>query len=168
MISDRPYTFTRVTPQDLPMIRAWLEEPHVRRWWGDPAEQIALIAGDLDEPTMGCYLAAFEGRPFAYVQCWLTHPYSVYLDQPPGTRGIDPFIGVPELVGKGHGASFVGAFARGLLADGASRVIIDPDPRNEQAIRAYARAGFGPLGERDTSEGRVLLMAMNSPSGAEA
>ena len=61
----RPYTFTRVTPQDLPMIRAWLEEPHVRRW-GDPAEQIALIAGDLDEPTMGCYLAAFEGRPFAY------------------------------------------------------------------------------------------------------
>ncbi len=100
MISDRPYTFTRVTPQDLPMIRAWLEEPHVRRWWGNPAEQIALIAGDLDEPTMGCYLAAFEGRPFAYVQCWLTHPYSVYLDQPPGTRGIDPFIGVPELVAR--------------------------------------------------------------------
>jgi aminoglycoside 6'-N-acetyltransferase len=162
----RHYTFTRVTPQDLPMIRAWLEEPHVRQWWGDPAEQIALIAGDLDEPTMGCYLAAFESRPFAYVQWWLTHPYSVYLDQPPGTRGIDPFIGVPEMLGKGHGAAFIGAFAHELLTNGARRVIIDPDPRNEQAIRAYAKAGFRPLGERETSEGRVLLMAIDTPSRA--
>ena len=165
MISDQPYTFTRVTPQDLPMIRAWLEQAHVRRWWGDPAEQIALIAGDIDEPTMGCYLAAFEGRPFAYAQWWLTHPYSVYLDQPPGTRGMDPFIGLPEMVGKGLGPAFIGAFARGLLADSASRVIIDPDPSNQQAIRAYTKAGFRPLDERETSEGRVLLMAIDTRSG---
>jgi aminoglycoside 6'-N-acetyltransferase len=159
----RHYTFTRVTPQDLPMIRAWLEEPHVRRWWGDPAEQIALISGDLDKPTMGCHIVAREGRPFAYVQWWLTHPYSVYLDQPPGTRGIDQFIGPPEMIGQGHGAAFIGVFARNLLAEGASRVITDPDPQNVQAIRAYTRAGFHPLGERETSDGSVLLMAFDNP-----
>ena len=76
-----------------------------------------------------------------------------------GTRGIDQFIGEPDLVGRGHGPRFIRAFVDGLFRRGAPRVVTDPDPTNVRAIRAYMKAGFRPLGERDTIFGRVMLMA---------
>lgn len=46
------YTFRTMSTADLPMIRRWLGEAHVRDWWGDPDEQFALMSGDLIEPAM--------------------------------------------------------------------------------------------------------------------
>ena len=58
------YAFRPMTADDLPMIRRWLAEPHVREWWGDPAEQYALVSGDLDEPAMDQYIVSADGRDF--------------------------------------------------------------------------------------------------------
>jgi aminoglycoside 6'-N-acetyltransferase len=84
------------------------------------------------------------------------HPYR---DQPPGTRGIDQFIGEPELIGRGIGSRFVRAFARELLGRGTPRVVTDPHPANTVAIRAYMKAGFHTIGPRETLWGPVRLMA---------
>ncbi|TIM18779.1 MAG: GNAT family N-acetyltransferase, partial [Mesorhizobium sp.] len=35
------YDFRPVTEADLPMIAAWLAEPHVAEWWDDPETEIA-------------------------------------------------------------------------------------------------------------------------------
>ncbi|HEU0151034.1 MAG TPA: GNAT family N-acetyltransferase, partial [Bradyrhizobium sp.] len=43
MASD--YTFRPMIAADLPLIRRWLGEAHVRQWWGDPDEQLALVSG---------------------------------------------------------------------------------------------------------------------------
>lgn len=45
-----------------------------------------------------------------------------------------------------------------LLAEGATRIMIDPDLGNGRAARAYARAGFRPVEVRDTDDGPALLM----------
>jgi aminoglycoside 6'-N-acetyltransferase len=52
------YAFRPMTTKDLPRIRQWLAEPHVREWWGDPDEQYALVSGDLAEPAMDRYVVA--------------------------------------------------------------------------------------------------------------
>ena len=46
------YVFRPMTAADLPLIRRWLAAPHVVQWWDDPAEQFALVSGDLDHPDM--------------------------------------------------------------------------------------------------------------------
>jgi aminoglycoside 6'-N-acetyltransferase len=164
------YEFRPLAATDLAMVRRWLETPHVRAWWGDPDEQFALVSGDLDVPAMEQFIVAVEDRPFGYVQtCDLvTWPDPAFADQPPGTRAIDQFIGEPDMLGRGHGAGFVRAFADRLLAAGAPRVITDPDPANGRAVRAYEKAGFRRVRLVDTLDGSALLMLRDNPEQAIA
>ena len=74
-------------------------------------------------------------------------------DHPDGTRGIDQFIGEPDMVDRGHGSAFIKTFIDGLIAGGAPRIITDPDPANARAIRAYEKAGFQRDREVDTPDG---------------
>ena len=81
---------------------------------------------------------------------------------PPGSRGIDQSIGVPELLGRGHGSAFIRQFIEGKLASGAPRIVTDPDPGNARAIRAYEKAGFSKTKLVDTPDGVALLMVRNA------
>jgi aminoglycoside 6'-N-acetyltransferase len=154
------YEFARATPDDIPLLARWLERDHVRRWWGDPDEELAEIARIFGDPSMEALIVSHDGRPFAHQQswdpsCWTDYPLQ---DQPPGTRGIDQFIGDVDMLGQGHGARFIRAFALRLFAEGAPRVVIDPDPENHAAIRAYEKAGFRALEVRETGDGPALIM----------
>ena len=66
------------------------------------------------------------------------------------------------MLGRGHGSAFIRAFADSLLANGTPRVVIDPDPENTRAIRAYERAGFVRDRLVDTPDGAALLMVRNA------
>src|SRR5947199_2507158 len=137
------YEFLAMTGADLPLIRRWLERPHVAEWWHDPAEQFELVSGDLDHPDMAQYIVASDGRPFAYLQCYNLSDWNTgFGPQPSGTRGLDQFIGDLGMIGRGHGSAFIRNFTERLLARGTPRVVIDPDPANARAIRAYEKAGF--------------------------
>jgi aminoglycoside 6'-N-acetyltransferase len=106
-----PYLFHPMTTADLPLVRRWLAEPHVVEWWGDPAEQYALVSGDLEEPAMDQFIVSVEDRPFGYIQCYdLTAWNSGFGSHPKGTRGIDLFIGEPGMIERGHGSAFIRAF----------------------------------------------------------
>ena len=154
------YRFRPLARADLPMLAGWLRTPEVTRWWGDPDEQFALVAGDLDEPLMRQWIVEHRGRAFAYVQTYPAHawPQSHLACLPDSTEMVDAFIGVPEMIERGHGSAFLRLFAEILLADGAAAVAIDPEADNLRARRAYARAGF--IGEKavETENGRVVLM----------
>lgn len=156
------YAFHPMNGNDLPMVGRWLATPEVARWWGNPEEQYALVSGDLDHPDMDQFVVTFEGRPFAYLQCYRLSAWNAGLgDQPPGTRGIDQFIGEPDMIGRGHGANFIRRFADGLLQGGAPRVVTDPDPDNSRAIGAYEKAGFVKQRMVETPDGPALLMVRN-------
>jgi aminoglycoside 6'-N-acetyltransferase len=156
------YAFRPVTAGDLPMLAGWLNAGHVRRWWPDPAKQLAEIEAALADPAVDPFIVSFDGAPLAYLQSYAVHSdwaREPYRDQPAGTRGIDQFIGEAGMTGLGHGARFVAAICAELLAAGAPRVVTDPDPATRRAVRAYEKAGFSVLGERLTADGPVLLMA---------
>jgi aminoglycoside 6'-N-acetyltransferase len=153
------YAFRPMSADDLPTIRRWLGTPHVSQWWHDPAEQFELVTGDLDHPDMAQYIVAADAREFAYLRCYNLSAWNAgFGPQPEGTRGLDQFIGEADMLKRGHGSVFIREFADQLLASGTPRVVIDLDPDNARAIRAYEKAGFRRDGIVDTPEGLALLM----------
>jgi aminoglycoside 6'-N-acetyltransferase len=159
-----PYEFRPLSAADLPLLRRWLAAPHVAQWWGDPEQQFARISADAREAALEQYLVALEGRPIGYLQCYAVAawPQAELGRQPPGTCGIDQFIGEPDMIARGHGSRFIRAFADGRLVAGCPRLLSDPNPANGRAIRAYQKAGFASDREVFTCDGRVLLMFRDS------
>ena len=155
------YAFRPIAADDLPLLHRLLAAPSVREWWGDPDEELELIKENFSLDWIDSFLVSHEGRPFAYIQCYdiFGEDYQPFPDQPAGTRGIDQFIGEPDMINLGHGSRFISAFAHHMLSRGVTRIVTDPDPDNARAIAAYRKAGFTPLNQRDTPWGPCLLMA---------
>ncbi|WP_421915043.1 GNAT family N-acetyltransferase [Mesorhizobium sp.] len=166
---DHDYDFRPVTRKDLPMIAAWLAEPHVAQWWDDPEKEIAQIREHIDSISVEPLIVELDGKPIAYLQSYDPHMEDghPYADQPFGTLGIDLSIGRPELIGLGHGTAIVRQFVADLFEEGALRVIVDPNPANGRAIRAYEKAGFRSIDRRQTVFGDVVLMAMDADDAQE-
>ena len=143
--------FRPMTRDDLPMVAGWLATPEVAEWWGGVEREIAAMSGDLDDPRMTQEIVTLDGAPFAYVQHYECHAWPdapEFAHMPPGARAVDCFTGRPDLIGRGLGARYLRMLGDRLLAEGAPALVIDPDPSNERAVRAYRRAGFA--GDRIT------------------
>lgn len=144
---------------DLPLLTSWRRHAHVRHWWGPP--EVEPEAEKLRAAEVALWIAAIDARPLAFLQDyavadWTPHHFD-YL--PPGSRGLDLYIGEPEAIGRGYGAEIVRQHVSDLFTRGAPAIGIDPHPDNERAQRAFVRAGFvraaGPV---DTRWGRAILM----------
>lgn len=157
------YDFRALKARDLPLIRRWLARPHVAQWWGNPQDQLGLVAGDLGDPAMEQFVVATGGAPFADLQCYdpAAWPDNGLGPQPRGTRGIDQFIGEPHLIGRGHGPALIRSFIANLPRDATPRLITDPDPANARAIRAYEKAGLHRDRLVATPDGPALLMVLD-------
>lgn len=167
---NRPrYAFRSVEPDDLPTLRAWLNQPHVREWWGDPEKGIAEIEAAMDDISTEPLIVKLDGKPVAYLQSYDPHLEDdhPYADQPMGTLGLDISIGAADLIGKGHGSAIIAQFAEELFAEGAPRLVIDPHPDNARAIRAYEKAGFRHIDTRNSLYGPAHLMALDAPQDTE-
>ena len=162
------YDFRAMTREDLSLVSRWLAQPHVAEWWGDPGEALDEIEQALDDISTEALIVELDGRPIAYLQSYDPHleddhPYN---DQPFGTLGMDISIGEPDLIGTGHGSAIIRQFAQQLFDEGAPRLIIDPDPSNARAIRAYEKAGFRAFDTRTSQYGPALMMALDAPEGS--
>ena len=151
-----------MTTADLPLIRRWLRTEEVTRWWGEPDEQYELVSADLDHPDMDQFIVLLDGRAFGYIQTYALSTWNQGFGvHPEKTRGIDQFMGEPDMIGRGHGSRFIRSFVDGLLGAGIPRVVTDPDPANARAVRAYERAGFQRQRMVETPDGPALLMVRN-------
>jgi aminoglycoside 6'-N-acetyltransferase len=148
-----------VTAADLPLLERWRAMPHVVEWWAPLEEEPADAV--LHDPDLAAWVVEHERRPFAYAQDYSTHTTEdhPFAHLPPGSRGIDHYIGEPDMIGRGHGSAFVRFHCDRLFAAGAPAIGTDPHPDNSRAIRAYKKAAFravaGPL---ETPWGRALPM----------
>lgn len=151
-----PYRFRPLWTGDLPLLARWRAAPHVARWWGasDEPEETA-------ETSVARWIVELDGRPFAFAQDYDPHAWEGhhFAHLPPGSRGIDQFIGEADLLGRGHGSAFVRRHVARLFAEGAPAVGTDPHPGNAQARRAYEKAGFRAAGGPVTTPwGEAILM----------
>ena len=160
--------FVPLTADHLPLLARWLDEPHMRQWWGEPEEELRLIRDMVEgRDSTRPFIIEVDGEPVGYIQYWhigdyqnagwiADHPWLAEL--PPETVGVDLSIGDPALLSRGIGSAALAAFARMLVGQGHRVVIIDPDETNARAIRAYTKAGFRPLARLQGRSGSELIM----------
>ncbi len=160
------YDFRDVTKKDAALLRGWLNSPHITAWWGDPEQELADILEHIDSISVEPMIVELDGKAIAYVQIYDPHMEDdhPYQDQPFGTMGIDISIGDAAKLNKGHGSAILRQLAELLFDEGAARLIIDPDPSNAAAIKAYGKAGFVPFDTRTSEYGPALMMALDNPN----
>ena len=157
MASTLTYQFRRAIFADLPLLSDWRALPHVVEWWGDPT----INPERLDDPNIAVWIVQIERRPFAFLQdydphAWDNHPF---LHLPPCSRGMDQFIGEPDMLDRGHGTALIRQHVEHLFSSGAPAVGTDPNPLNLRARRCYEKVGFvATTGPVETLWGTAILM----------
>ena len=169
MTDDRPsITFEPLTAADMAMMSRWLHQPHMTTWWGDPETELGYIRDMIEgRDTTRPFIFFINGHPTGYIQYWLIADYQdgpLADDYPwlralaPQTIGVDLSIGEPDLLSQGLGSAVLAHFVAWLRTQGHDIIIIDPDPANRRAVRAYEKAGFRAIPELVGKSGDSLIM----------
>ena len=149
-------------------MRRWLEQPHVREWWGEPETELGYIRDMVEgRDTTRPFIFSVNGESVGYIQYWFIghHQNATWIAEypwlaelPSETVGVDLSIGEPDKVSQGIGSQVLRAFAQRLVGQGHRSIIIDPDPSNTRAVRAYQKAGFRPIPALLGRTGDTLIM----------
>ncbi|MEJ8562679.1 GNAT family N-acetyltransferase [Yoonia sp. GPGPB17] len=158
MIAADQYNFRKAKLDDLDLLAGWQSARHVREWWDTDQP---YDAADLVNPRVARWIVSLADRPFAFIQDYTVHGWGDhhFAHLPKGARGIDQYIGDPEMVGVGHGSAFIRIRMQALFNEGAPVIATDPHPKNARAITVYKKLGFEPAGSiQQTRWGLILPM----------
>lgn len=165
----RKIGFRGLDPADIPLVHRWLHTPHVFRWWYEDAGTFEEVSEQYSAYIEGRepvepYLILHENVPIGYVQSYRVSDDEEYerLVGIEGSVGLDVFIGEEEFLYRGLGPKILRLFMeREVFPDGSvNACVIDPEPTNEAAIRAYEKAGFRHFKTAETSEGPAYFMKL--------
>ncbi|WP_199702423.1 GNAT family N-acetyltransferase [Jiangella rhizosphaerae] len=154
------FTFRPLTRADFALLRRWLEQPHVARWWNHETTPEALdrdFGGTADGTSPGeDLLALLDGVPVGLVQRSRLADFAEYRDEfaaltdvPDGAVTIDYLVGDPGRVGRGLGTAMIGA----VVADtwrahpDAPAIVVAVVAANTASWRALEKAGFRRVAE---------------------
>jgi aminoglycoside 6'-N-acetyltransferase len=118
----------RFEPSDAKAMEEMLAEPEVKRWWPDndyDAEHSWVIEVD----------GEFAG--------WVQYEEEDYEWYP--SVALDITLKT-AFHGRGYGRRALRLAIDHFVEKGHHRFTIDPDPRNERAVRCYSAVGFEPVG----------------------
>jgi aminoglycoside 6'-N-acetyltransferase len=136
---------------DADLLVAWHDDPEVSRYWDEERFTRDEMLARLHREDVEGYIVEAREEPVGYLQIW----------QQGDAGGIDMFL-VPGARGRGLGPDAARAAARHLRdVRGWQRVTVDPYLSNSAAVRAWRRAGFRDVGEREPDDehtARWLLM----------
>jgi aminoglycoside 6'-N-acetyltransferase len=143
-----------MTRADLPLLRWWLAQPHVSRWWGSAPDEAAMEAeygADLDGAGHTEHHVILLGdRPIGHMQWYVIADYAdweqaIRVAIPTArTAGIDYLIGEPEMVGRGIGPMAISAYTDFIFAAHPDVEVVSADLQqaNRASWRALEKAGF--------------------------
>jgi RimJ/RimL family protein N-acetyltransferase len=148
-------TYKKLTDADLPLLHIWLNTPHVLEWYkvfGDDEPTFQRVTDKYLPRVRGsdpviCYFVLYDKKPAAYIQSCTSRDFlsaKTILINNADTAAIDTFIGDLNFLHQGFGSIYILKFLSEIVfsEQGIRTCIIDPDPANKIAIRAYEKAGF--------------------------
>ncbi|QVQ50742.1 GNAT family N-acetyltransferase [Spiractinospora alimapuensis] len=152
-------TFRSLTEADFSLLREWLAQPRVARWWNHEYTPEA-VARDFGPSVRGeeageNLVAVEDGRSIGLVQRHRLADYPQYVDEfasvltvPDGAVSIDYLLGPPELLGMGLGPRMIHAVVLRTWADmpDATCVLVPVAAGNRASWRALEKAGFHYVG----------------------
>jgi aminoglycoside 6'-N-acetyltransferase len=146
--------FTVVRPavdDDADLLVRWHADPDVARYWDEETFTRDEMLERLRRAHVEAFVVEERGRPIGYLQVWSEGAQG----------GLDMFL-IPDARGRRLGPDAARAVARHLRDERRwRRVTVDPYLWNDAAVRAWTRAGFRPVEERDPDAdhtARWLLM----------
>jgi len=139
-----PINFRPATFEDVPMLRHWDEQPHVKA--SDPNDDWMweeTLAREM--PGFEQLVAELDGRPIGFMQ--ILDPEieesQYWGEMPAGYRAFDIWIGLEQDLGKGYGSEMMRlAIAQCFAVPEVHTIMIDPLVSNVRAHRFYERLGF--------------------------
>lgn len=154
-------TWRRLAERDLGLLRQWLMQPHVARWWNHDtsAEAVARDFGPAmrgEEPSED-FLVMVEGTPVGLVQRCRFADYPEYcaemagIELPDTAVTIDYLLGDPTRVGQGLGPRVIRAVVAATWTDhpNASAVVVPVHAANRASWRALEKAGLRRIATAD-------------------
>ncbi|QNE79010.1 GNAT family N-acetyltransferase [Streptomyces finlayi] len=155
-------TWRRLTEDDFGLLREWLMQPHVARWWHHDTSPDAVArdfgpAARGEEPSEDL-LVMLDGTPVALVQRCRFADYPDDAEELagqvelPGTAvTIDYLLGDPARVGQGLGPRIIRAVVEAVWTDcpDASAVVVPVHTANRPSWRALEKAGLRRIATAD-------------------
>nr|WTB35942.1 acetyltransferase [Streptomyces sp. NBC_00830] len=152
-------TWRRVEAQDFVLLRTWLQQAHVKRWWNHEtsAEAVARDFGPAargEEPSEDL-LVFLDGRPVGLVQRSRLRDYPEYLAElaavvpvPDDAMTIDYLIGDPQQIGQGIGTAMIHSVIERTWAEhpAAPCILVPVAAANHASWRALEKAGLRRVG----------------------
>jgi aminoglycoside 6'-N-acetyltransferase len=136
-------TVRPATLADIDLLVAWHSDPDVARYWDDEVYTRDELQVRLQRDEVDAFIVEHGAEPVGYVEAWTDDGRS---------GGLDMFL-VPAARGRGLGPDAANALARHLRDErGWDSVTVDPYIWNDVAVRAWRRAGFEPVEERDPDD----------------
>ena len=168
---DQPFELRVARRGDAGMVSEWMNRPHLAAaWeydWPTPRWQQHLDAqldGTYSLPLIGSML----GVERAYLELYwgAKDIISNHYDAHPHDLGLHAAIADPALVNRGLGAQLLPRIVASVFATEprCRRIMFDPDHRNTTARRLCEYVGCEFLGEHDSTNRRMALYALESPS----
>lgn len=139
-----------MTESDLELVRSWLTEPHVARWYlaqssleRELAELRSCVVGK--EPTHAL-IALTRGREIGWCQWYRCADYPKHaagIGAEPGDVGLDYAIGDPARIGEGLGTALIAAMIARIRAEHSQAgLVADPDAANAASRRVLEKNHF--------------------------
>lgn len=153
-------TFRAFTEIDFPLLLAWLESPHVKKWWDqDITYTIDLVKEKFGKHIHGlaisnnsnkktyAYTISVDKEKIGYIQAYNARDFAeengLDLDVISGSIcGVDLFIGDEKFLHKGMGPQILNEFEKQIWAPHFDWCLIDPVKDNAAAIKSFEKAGF--------------------------
>ncbi|SDN47791.1 aminoglycoside 6'-N-acetyltransferase [Psychrobacillus sp. OK028] len=150
MIQINGVSIRAMSESDYPYMEKWLNDDLVIEYYGPrlTLEQVVAKYGPRikgDHYVKPC-IVEYKNKRIGYMQYYRTPKEQLKLYSYPAEEsiyGIDQFIGEPGLWGKGLGTKMINALLEYLSSKlGVSKVVLDVDSTNLQAIKCYEKCGF--------------------------
>jgi aminoglycoside 6'-N-acetyltransferase len=146
------------------LLYQWMQEPHVKEWWGDNRvwtyqdivkKYESYVQGykwerELSKPIKG-YIFYIDNKAGGYIQYYNAYDFergtSIIEESHikkifPSLAALDFYIGNQILLGKGLGTFVVRRFMEDHVFKAFDACMVDPDARNLRALITYQNAGF--------------------------
>lgn len=159
-------SFMLIESKHLMLLSEWFKAPHVNEFWKETTDISELKTKFIvKHPKCGVdsYIIFYNDDPIGYIQSYQATKSGNgwWADAEPGTYGIDLFIGIEQMIGKGIGTQIMKEFIRKLCQNSdVKKVIVDPTPENSRMIHICEKIGFSNKGRIDTPDGEAILLVL--------
>ncbi len=152
MLDTVQINFRNLQPTDFPLLHQWLNTSYVARWWTKKPVSLEEVIEDYSAYLDGSdpidvFLIMYNTLPIGQIQTYRLTDYPEWhhiISPAEVSAGVDILIGHPDYIHRGLGSFVIKKFIEEIIfaREGIEGCIIDPDPDNKSAIRAYEKAGF--------------------------